>query len=116
MYRDLWGTYPLHAVSEAMNSLDQLDWSGTSTPGVWVHTPAFIMNPFQAMLSSRLLEHNLLSVPSTTVSTAGELRKKLPASIPVALHIHWTHRCCTASLTRVRHAKRCRRTSRVCSR
>ena len=91
MYRDLWGTYPLHAVSEAMNSLDQLDWSGTSTPGVWVHTPAFIMNPFQAMLSSRLLEHNLLSVPSTTVSTAGELRKKLPASIPVALHIHWTH-------------------------
>ncbi len=91
MYRELWGTYPLHAVSEAMNSLDHLDWSGASTPAVWVHTPAFIMNPFQAMLNSRLLEHNLLSVPSTTVSTATELRKKLPTSIPVVLHIHWTH-------------------------
>lgn len=91
MYRDLWGTYPLHAVSETMNSLDQLDWSGASTPGVWVHTPAFIRNPFQAMLTSRMLEHNLLSVPSTTVANAVELRRKLPAEIPVALHIHWTH-------------------------
>lgn len=91
MYRDLWGTYPLHAVSETMNSLDQLDWSGQSTPAVWVYTPAFIMNPFQAMLTSRMVEHNLLAAPSTTVSTASELRKKLPANIPVALHIHWTH-------------------------
>lgn len=91
MYRDLWGTYPLHAVSETMNSLDQLDWSGGSTPGVWVYTPAFIMNPFQAMLTSRMLEHNLLAVPSTTVGNAAELRRKLPTDFPVTLHIHWTH-------------------------
>lgn len=91
MHRELWGTYPLHAVSEAMNSLDRLDWSGASTPAVWAYAPTFIMNPFQAMLSSRMVEHNLLPVPCTAVTTAAELRKRLPEAIPVALHIHWTH-------------------------
>ena len=91
MDRRFWGTQPLQAVSEAVNSLDQFDWSAPTPPTVWMYTPPMVNNPYQAMLYSRMMDHNIMPVPVAHLEHALELRENLPQQVRAALHIHWTH-------------------------
>jgi hypothetical protein len=91
MIGTLHGKRSEHAVSEAMNSLHHLDFSGGSQPAVWTTTTMWLRNPYLRILYSRMLDHNLLFAPTNSIAATMDLRKRVPAQIPVVMHLHWLH-------------------------
>jgi len=91
MLANFLGRYSRHVVSETMNALDALDWSGGSVPTVWAYPTSFEGNPFQRLLYRRMLDHNILIAPTNTIEATLELQKRLPSQVPLVVHLSWLH-------------------------